>query len=107
MIKKQYKLIKTLFSFIIFSAIFLFACDSKRIKVDENTRFFNKNGKPVLYYYQKGSDIEFFKRRGYHPQYGVELMPVTKEIVEEYFSGIETKTAPNTRRRSYPSRYSR
>ena len=63
----------------------------KKIVVDENTVFFNPvDGTPLVYYYQMGSKIDFFNSRGIHPQYGEELLPVTRDFVKRYFQQIET-----------------
>ena len=63
-----------------------------KITPDENTRFFNNKGKPVVYYFQRGTNgtsVEFFNKKGHHPQFGVELLPVDKEVVEEFLKDTD------------------
>jgi len=68
----------------------------RKIEVNEDTVFFNPvDGTPLLYYFKIGSKIEFFNSKGWHPQYGGELLPVTPDIVKDYFLQ-EQKQVSNT-----------
>jgi len=64
----------------------------KKIKVNEDTVFFSSvDGTPFVYYYNMGSKFEFFNSKGRHPQYGEELLPVTPDIIKNYFVLIEAE----------------
>ena len=61
------------------------------IQISSSTRFFSYDGQPLAWYYQYADGrLEFFGEAGAHPQYGVPLKPVTKEIVEEILDDINT-----------------
>jgi hypothetical protein len=68
----------------------------RKIGVNGNTAFFDPiDGSPRVYYYRNGSNLEFFNSQGIHPQTGERLLPVTKDIVQQYLksermdSGLE------------------
>jgi hypothetical protein len=59
----------------------------RKIQVNKNTTFFDPiDGASRVYYCRNGSKIEFFNSKGIHPQTGEMLLPVTKEIIKEYFN---------------------
>jgi hypothetical protein len=63
----------------------------RKIEVDDSTIFFSPvDGTPLVYYYVIGSKVDFFNSKGLHPQYGEELLPVTRDFVRSYFLQIET-----------------
>lgn len=58
--------------------------------VQEEYQFFDFWGRPIRWYYKdmKGK-IEIFDRPGSHPTYGEPLLPVTKEIVQQYLKQLK------------------
>jgi hypothetical protein len=62
-----------------------------RMQISSNTRFFTYDGQPLIWYYQyEDGRLEFFGQAGVHPQYGVSLKPVTKDLVEKVLDYINT-----------------
>ena len=58
-----------------------------KIKATKNTVFFDPiDGSPKIYYYLNDGIIEFFNSKGFHPQYGEQLLPVTREIIIKYYN---------------------
>jgi len=57
--------------------------------IKEKTLFFDNWGRPIRWYYRyPNGKIEIFKWKGFHPTTGEELLPVTKEIVQEYLKQL-------------------
>jgi hypothetical protein len=80
----------------------------KKINADGNTVFFDPvERKPRVYFYKSPSrGIEFYNAKGIHPQFGEELKPVTKEIIEEFlkdYSENGTKKATIPPKQERPS----
>jgi len=64
-----------------------------KIQADKNTIFFDHiTGEPLIYYYETKEGIEFYNTKGRHPLYGEELKPVTREVVERFFSTTSSKS---------------
>lgn len=53
---------------------------------DANPTFFDpRTGEPIVWYYRsKDNEIEIFDLMGFHPDTGEELIPITKELVEQW-----------------------
>jgi hypothetical protein len=55
----------------------------RKIKVNENTQFF-EYGKPKIWYSKTSGKIEFFNSPGNHPATGKPLKPITQYMVDKY-----------------------
>ena len=56
-----------------------------RVADTDPTFFSPRSGEPIVWYYQsKQKGIEIFDLMGFHPETGVELIPITKEVVETW-----------------------
>ncbi|MBM3712585.1 MAG: hypothetical protein FJW56_04005 [Actinobacteria bacterium] len=61
-----------------------------RVIPNRNFRFFSPDGRPLIYYYKYPNEkLEFFSQSGKHPQFNVDLRPITSEIVKELFEYID------------------
>jgi hypothetical protein len=67
----------------------------RKIRPDQNTRFFDSNGKPVIWYQYRNGGYEFFNQSGVHPVNGRKLLPVKPSVVDDYFDTLQ-KGTPNT-----------
>lgn len=57
----------------------------KKVDVDLTTEFFDETtGKPLIWYYKSGNNIEFYTAPGLHPINGKTLKAVTEYIVDKY-----------------------
>lgn len=57
----------------------------KRIEGGEPVFFDLRTGEPAIWFVRsKGNGIELFDLMGFHPSTGEELLPITKEVVEEW-----------------------
>ena len=57
----------------------------QRVAITDPTFFSPLSGESIVWYYQsKQRGIEIFDLMGFHPETGVELIPITKEIVETW-----------------------
>lgn len=58
-----------------------------RVTINSATEFFDPiTGESKIWYYiDESGDYQFFNHSGYHPVSSNELLPVTKEIVSDYF----------------------
>jgi hypothetical protein len=55
--------------------------------LDTNPTFFDpRTGEPIVWYYRSKDEIEIFDLMGFHPDTGEELIPISKEIVEQWKS---------------------
>ena len=63
--------------------------------------FFNpETGKPRIWYFkQSNSTYELFDNPGFHPTYGVELQPITRDIVQELLKHAESNDSEFKSRR--------
>ncbi len=53
----------------------------ERVVPDNNVQLFASDGTPLLWYHKySNGGLEFFAQSGKHPQLGIELLPVDKEI---------------------------
>lgn len=69
----------------------------KEIFPDSKTMLFLQNGDPIAWYYRnRDSSLSFYNQPGRHPQYGIELLPVTHEIAEEFLNNTHKKDKPIT-----------
>ncbi len=60
----------------------------RKIKVDSNTKFFDNNGVPIVWYFKHASGtVEFFDAYGLHPTHNRYVKPVTYHIINKYASG--------------------
>ncbi len=74
--------------------------------IKEKNQFFDNWGRAIRWYYRyPNGKIEIFKWKGFHPITGEELLPVTKEIVQEYLKQlaeeekiIKKKTQPQPKK---------
>jgi TPR repeat protein len=58
---------------------------AKLITKSDPAFFDERTGEPVVWYYRgKGSNIELFDLMGFHAETGEELLPITKEIVDDW-----------------------
>ena len=56
-----------------------------RIEANEPTFFDPRSGESIVWYYKDGRNrIELFDLMGFHPQTGEELLPISKEVAEEW-----------------------
>lgn len=56
---------------------------TSRLPNDPSQTFFSPDGTPLMWYYQNSDGkIDLFSLPGIHPQLGVQLYPISKEIVE-------------------------
>lgn len=52
---------------------------------DCKTKYFNKNGKPILWYYKVGKgDLELYTSSGFHPENGKPLKHITRYMIQEH-----------------------
>lgn len=55
----------------------------KKIKVTQQTPFFQKN-KAIVWYCKKNDTIEYFTASGFHPENGKPLKPISQYIIDKY-----------------------
>lgn len=55
----------------------------KKINVNPKTIFF-KNEKPIVWYFKKDGQLEFFNAPGFHPENGKPLKPISKYMIKKY-----------------------
>jgi hypothetical protein len=67
-----------------------------RIAESDPTFFSSRTGEPIVWYYQsKQKGIELFDLMGFHPETGVELTPITKEVVETWRQQPKQRCTPS------------
>lgn len=57
--------------------------DLKKIKVTQQTPFF-QNNKAIVWYCKKNDKIEYFSASGFHPENGKPLKPISQYIIDKY-----------------------
>ena len=57
--------------------------DLKKIKVTQQTPFF-QNNKAIVWYCKKNNKIEYFSASGFHPENGKPLKPISQYIIDKY-----------------------
>lgn len=57
--------------------------DLKKIKVTQQTPFF-QNNKAIVWYCKKNGTIEYFSASGFHPENGKPLKPISQYIIDKY-----------------------
>ncbi|MCX6744632.1 MAG: hypothetical protein NTX82_03870 [Candidatus Parcubacteria bacterium] len=63
-----------------------------KIEPSKEMTFFTADGRPMYYYYEHPTgQIDIFNRPGSHPQFGVELNPITAEVVAKIFKQIDAQ----------------
>lgn len=64
------------------------------ITSNEPVFFEPRTGEPVVWYYRsKGNGIEIFDLMGFHPETGEELVPVDKQVVEDWKAQTKSRLA--------------
>lgn len=63
--------------------------DKRKIQLYSNSIVFDEVGEPLVWYFLKGGEYEFFNFSGEHPTQSVWLMPVTQEFMNSYFDLAE------------------
>lgn len=58
----------------------------KKVEVNGNTEFF-RHGRPQIWYYKNGGELEYFTAPGLHPENGKTLKPITKYMIGKYVKG--------------------
>lgn len=64
---------------------------SDQVFPDENTSFFNEEGKPKLWYASNNGQFEFYNKQGKHYQTKQTLKPVSIEVIKDYEKQLYTK----------------
>jgi hypothetical protein len=59
---------------------------------DKESQFFSENDKPMLWYIDNDGKLEFYDREGVHPTIKRLLIPVNREVMNEYFEKYKTDT---------------
>ncbi|MEO0683594.1 MAG: hypothetical protein AAFY76_00755 [Cyanobacteria bacterium J06649_11] len=63
-----------------------------KVDLSKDLVFFDRIGNPQYWYYEDADgNIELFNGFGVHPQYGVELKVINKEVVSKVFSLLDEK----------------
>lgn len=57
----------------------------RKIEVTQSTTFFDKSGKPVVWYSKRNGNYNFFNEPGHHPLTGKKLQPINQSVIEDYF----------------------
>ena len=79
---------------------------AKRITAADPTFFDSRTGEPIIWYYRnKSGNIELFDLMGFHPETGEELLPISKDIVEQWKKRQLSNNEP-PRRIDDPEKYS-
>lgn len=58
----------------------------KRVEVTEETEFF-RHGRPQIWYYKNGGELEYYTAPGLHPENKKTLRPITKYMINKYVKG--------------------
>lgn len=58
----------------------------KRIEVTGQTEFF-RHGRPQIWYYKNGGELEYYTAPGLHPENKMTLKPITKYMINKYVKG--------------------
>ena len=63
-----------------------------KIEPTKDMVFFTADGRPIYWYYEHpNGKIDLFNRPGSHPQFGVELNPITAEVVVKIFEHLDSQ----------------
>lgn len=76
--------IASLLALFYFTSFLLDSSSIKRVQLTKETRIFSPSGESLIWYYEGiNGEIEFFDNSGVHPQFGVPLKVVDKEVVKK------------------------
>ena len=75
--------------------------------VDASPVFFDqRSGEPIVWYYKgKENNIEIFDLMGFHPDTGDELLPITKEIAEQWKKQADERARRIPKLIAHPEKY--
>lgn len=63
--------------------------DKRKIQLYSNSVIFDETGEPLVWYFPKGGEYEFFNFSGKHPTQSAWLIPITQEFFNSYFGLAE------------------
>ena len=76
--------------------------DINRIVPNKDTRFFNNEGEPKIWYASNKGDLELYNTMGIHPQTNQPLQPVTKEVVKTVYIELEKNKKEESNLKTVP-----